>query len=71
MEHIVGHYLPNIYCIQLTVAPEVWYDGTSVYDAYDINLGFDDAWTTNGSLTTGEIPHFLERGFEAEANVLK
>lgn len=31
----------------------VYYDGSVVYNSSNINLGFDDSWTTNGSMTTG------------------
>lgn len=31
----------------------VWWDGNVVYNASDINLGFDSAWNSNGTMTTG------------------
>lgn len=32
---------------------KVWYDGDVVYDAEDIDFGFDASFTSNGSLITG------------------
>lgn len=31
----------------------VWYDNNLVYNSSGINVGFDNTWTTNGSMVTG------------------
>jgi hypothetical protein len=31
----------------------VWFDGSAVYNVENINLGFDSAWNSNGTMTTG------------------